>query len=299
MSCHPASPKIAINKFRPSRFGAQSEAVNLIFSAKTSANPESSVGLMSMGGKGPEVLVTLATDIGKILEGLHRTKIRGDSHLSTAIQVAALALKHRQNKSQRQRIIVFTCSPIQDDEKSLVKLAKRMKKNNISIDFIAFGDLESETKSKLEAFNENVKGGDGSHLAFIPPGPNLLSDSLISSPIVSSGEGAPASGLGADGVDGATGPAGFEFGIDPSVDPELAMALRMSMEEETNRLERQRKEREEKEAKENKSSLEGIPEEGQPLLDQNGEASGSGEAQAMESDKADNKEDDADKMDTA
>lgn len=75
---------------RPSRFGAQSEAVNIIFNSKTGANPESSVGLMSMGGKTPEVLVTLTTDIGKVLDGLHRTKIWGEGHLSTAVQVAGV-----------------------------------------------------------------------------------------------------------------------------------------------------------------------------------------------------------------
>ena len=177
-----------------------------------------------------------------------------------------------------------------------MKLAKKMKKNNISVDFIAFGDLESDTKQKLEAFNENVKGGDGSHLAMIPPGPNLLSDSIITTPILSTnGEGGAAPGSGtADGVDGGAGTNGFEFGFNPEADPELAMALRMSMEEEQNRLERQRKEREEKEGK---SQLEGIPEEGQPLLDQNGEASGSGNKQPTVEDEK--KDDDADKMDTA
>ena len=75
---------------RPSRWEAQSDAVNLIFSAKTQANPESSVGLMSMGGKGPEVLVTLTTDFGKILDGIHRTKIRGSTHLATGIQIAGV-----------------------------------------------------------------------------------------------------------------------------------------------------------------------------------------------------------------
>jgi 26S proteasome regulatory subunit N10 len=47
---------------------------------------------MSMGGKGPEVLVTLTTDHGKILEGLHRTKakIGGTSHLATGIQIAGV-----------------------------------------------------------------------------------------------------------------------------------------------------------------------------------------------------------------
>ena len=74
----------------PSRWEAQADAVNLIFSVKTNANPESSVGLMSMGGKGPEVLVTLTTDFGKVLDGIHRTKIRGDTHLATGIQIAGV-----------------------------------------------------------------------------------------------------------------------------------------------------------------------------------------------------------------
>jgi 26S proteasome regulatory subunit N10 len=78
--------------YTPTRYEAQSDAVSLIFSAITQGNPESSVGLMSMGGKGPEVLVTLTTDHGKILEGLHRTKskIRGGSHLATGIQIAGV-----------------------------------------------------------------------------------------------------------------------------------------------------------------------------------------------------------------
>ena len=62
----------------------------MIFSAKTGANPESSVGLMSMGGNTPEILTTLTTDIGKVLDGLHRTKIKGSSHFVTGINVAAV-----------------------------------------------------------------------------------------------------------------------------------------------------------------------------------------------------------------
>lgn len=67
----------------------------MIFSAKTQANPESSVGLMNMAGKGPEVLVTLTTDFGKVLDGMHRTKIKGRTHLATAIQVAGVWLTQR------------------------------------------------------------------------------------------------------------------------------------------------------------------------------------------------------------
>lgn len=78
--------------YAPTRYDAQSDAVNIIFQNVVQGNPESSVGLMSMGGKGPEVLVTLTADQGKILEGLHRTKkkIRGSSHLATGIQVAGV-----------------------------------------------------------------------------------------------------------------------------------------------------------------------------------------------------------------
>ncbi|KAK7527793.1 uncharacterized protein IWZ02DRAFT_442550 [Phyllosticta citriasiana] len=282
----------------PSRFEAQEDAVNLIFSAKIQANPESSVGLMSMGGNGPEVLTTLTTDMGKILDGLHRTKIRGSPHFSTGINIAALALKHRQNKSQRQRIIVFTCSTLPEDEKSLVKLAKRMKKNNINVDIVAFGDLSEDNVKKLEAFNEAIKGGDGSSLTVIPPSSNLLSDAIVTSPIIG-GEAAPGSGAGGSGGAGGEGEPEWQFGIDPSMDPELALALRMSYEEEKARQERERKSQE---TKDGKTELEGIKEEGteesKPLLDESGEPSGSGSG-SKEGDKKDKDKDDGDKMDTA
>ncbi|KAF1951867.1 hypothetical protein CC80DRAFT_453296 [Byssothecium circinans] len=275
----------------PSRWEAQADAVNLIFSAKTQANPESSVGLMSMGGNTPEILTTLTTDIGKILDGLHRTKIRGSSHLSTGINVAALALKHRQNKSQKQRIIMFTCSPIEEDEKELVKLSKRMKKNGINVDIIAFGELNEETTRKLEKFSEACQSSEGSHLAIIQPSSNLLSDSLVTTPILG-GDGSSGGGAGASGSGGGDGGGNsFEFGVDPSVDPELALALRMSYEEEKAR---QDKESKSKEDAEGKTELEQIAEgdEKQPLLDDQGRPSGSGSGSK-------DKKDDPDKMDTA
>ncbi|KAI9790145.1 MAG: hypothetical protein M1816_005345 [Peltula sp. TS41687] len=281
--------------YPPSRFDAQSDAVSLIFSAKTQSNPESSVGLMTMGGKEPEVLVTLSTDFGKILEGLHRTKIKGSTHFATGIQIAGLALKHRQNKSQRQRIIVFCCSPISEDEKSLVKLAKKMKKNNISIDLVAFGELDGENSKKLEAFNENVKGGEGSHLAIVPPGLHLLSEALMSTPILSGDTGSGGAGAGGAGGDGGDGGANnFEFGVDPSMEPELALALRMSFEEEKARLEKEKQEREEREGKTN---LEGIPEEGENKQE-SAEEKKDGEGQAEGSGSKKDDGNDGDKMDT-
>ncbi|KAL4799890.1 hypothetical protein BDV19DRAFT_353981 [Aspergillus venezuelensis] len=241
--------------YTSTRWQAQIDAVSVVHTAKMRVHPQSAVGLMSMGGKGPEVLSTFTTDFGGILAGLHRTKIHGTAHFCSSIQVAALALKHRSEKSQRQRIIVFSCSPIAEDEKTLVKLAKKMKKVNVSIDVIAFGDLESDQTKKLEAFVENVKGGEGSNLAIIPPGPNLLSEELQASPILG-GDGAGGAG---DMGDNGGGDSGFDLDAAAENDPELAFALRLSLEEEKNRQEKEKRDREEAEKKEN---LEGIPEEG-------------------------------------
>ena len=72
------------------RWQAQVDAVSVIHSAKMRAHPQSAVGLMSMGGKGPEVLSTFTSEFGGILSGLHRTKIHGTPHLSSSIQVAAV-----------------------------------------------------------------------------------------------------------------------------------------------------------------------------------------------------------------
>ncbi|KAK9451232.1 uncharacterized protein V1518DRAFT_408017 [Limtongia smithiae] len=220
--------------FTPSRFDSQSDAVNLIFTAKTNSNPENAVGLMTMAARAPEVLVTLTSDFGKILAASVRAKVEGQAHLTTAIQIAALALKHRQNKSQRQRIIVFVGSPIAEDEKELVKLAKKMKKNNVAVDFINFGQ-DAENVDKLDKFIRNVKSGENSHLVTIPAGPHLLSDIIVTSPILTDEDGVPqVSAATAARYGGSSGNPEdvYEFGVDPNLDPELALALRISLEEE-------------------------------------------------------------------
>ena len=171
-----------------------------------------------------------------------------------------------------------------------------MKKNGVSVDFVAFGDLDPDNTKKLEVFQENVNSGEGSHLAIFPPGPHLLSDQLRQTPILGSdGSGTRDGDGGTGGGADAGGGDDFPYGVDPSADPELALALRMSMEEEKARQDKEAKAKSEA-AKE--SGLEGIPEEGgesQPLLDQNGEASGSGNAAATEEK---DKDKNPDKMDT-
>ncbi|KAF8131030.1 hypothetical protein EV363DRAFT_1261537 [Boletus edulis] len=225
--------------YTPSRFDAQSDAVNTIFQTKIDSNPENTVGLMTMAHKGPEVLVTHSKDLGQILKAIHTatSKIGGSIDIPTAINIAQLALKHRENKNLRQRIVVFVGSPLQAagaDEREMVKLAKKLKKNNVAIDFVSFGDgIEEGESSVLKSFVDNASSGDNSHLVSVPPGPHLLSDLVLSSAILSEDRGIPPGAMADEaGPSGSGGTNNFEFGVDPSLDPELAMALRMSMEEE-------------------------------------------------------------------
>ncbi|WRT63209.1 uncharacterized protein IL334_000112 [Kwoniella shivajii] len=211
--------------YPPTRFQAQAEAVSTVFTAKTDSNPESAVGLMTMAGKSPSLLVTPTNDLGKLLSSLSKVQISGISSLSTSISIAQLALKHRENKNQRQRIVVFVGSPLDDSADSLIKLGKKLRKNNVLIDIVTFGEEGRENDEKLRGLVEGA-GSEESHLVSIPPGPQFLSDVILSSPILFDGESAVPGGSGGGG-EGGFG----DDGIDPNMDPELAMAIRMSLQE--------------------------------------------------------------------
>eukprot|EP00484_Ammonia_sp_Unknown_P021696 CAMPEP_0197023808 /NCGR_PEP_ID=MMETSP1384-20130603/4447_1 /TAXON_ID=29189 /ORGANISM="Ammonia sp." /LENGTH=438 /DNA_ID=CAMNT_0042452077 /DNA_START=73 /DNA_END=1389 /DNA_ORIENTATION=+ len=283
--CCDCSEYMRNGDFHPSRFDSQSDAVSLIANAKTQQNHENTVGLIAMHPNAKaDVLVNCTQDIGRVLNSLAKMKIGDNSlikppalddngsgsdnkdddecdsiNVLVALQTAQLALKHRKNKKQDQRIILFVGSPITkaQNEKLLIKAAKRLKKNNVSVDIVNFGESEENT-GLLENFINAVKANDNSNLVTVESG-KLLSDVLISTPIFSqsgqqineySGMGGDADLNAAirasqqDGSGGAAagGGAAAEFGgIDPNADPELAMALRMSMEEERQRQEQEAK----------------------------------------------------------
>lgn len=108
----------------------------------------------------PQLLATPTGDIGKLLSALARAEIGGTSDLATSVQIAQLALKHRENKNQRQRIVVFVGSPLNDTAESLVKLGKKLRKNNVVIDVVTFGDEGQAEDSKMEALVEAAGKAD-------------------------------------------------------------------------------------------------------------------------------------------
>ncbi|KAL5181274.1 26S proteasome non-ATPase regulatory subunit 4 [Glycine soja] len=316
MICIDNSEWMRNGDYSPSRFQAQADAVNLICGAKTQSNPENTVGVLTMAGKGVRVLVTPTSDLGKILACMHgqiaigltlhemglspqqelglftsleqgsssllvvvdcRVKfarprlkvvhsnfmmpcfgflkgldIGGEMNLAAGIQVAQLALKHRQNKKQQQRIIVFAGSPVKHEKKMLEMIGRKLKKNSVALDIVNFGEEDEGKTEKLEALLAAVNNNDTSHIVHVPSGPNALSDVLISTPIFT-GDGEGGSGFAAAAAAAAAGGvSGFEFGVDPNLDPELALALRVSMEEERARQEAAAKKAAEDAAKQEK-----------------------------------------------
>ncbi|GAB2231925.1 hypothetical protein Droror1_Dr00010944 [Drosera rotundifolia] len=237
MICVDNSEWMRNGDYSPNRFQAQADAVNLICGSKTQSNPENTVGVMTMAGKGVRVLTTPTSDLGKLLGCLHGLEIGGEMNLGAAIQVAQLALKHRQNKNQRQRIIVFAGSPVNHDKKALEAIGRKLKKNSVALDVVNFGEEEDSKPEKLEALVSAVNNNDSSHIVHVPSGSDALSDVLLSTPVFT-GDGEGGSGFAAAAAAAAAGGvSGFDFGVDPNLDPELALALRISMEEERARQE--------------------------------------------------------------
>ncbi|XVE67142.1 hypothetical protein DITRI_Ditri08aG0137000 [Diplodiscus trichospermus] len=238
MICIDNSEWMRNGDYSPSRFQAQADAVSLICGAKTQSNPENTVGILTMAGKGVRVLATPTSDLGKILSSMHGLEMGGEMNLAAGIQIAQLALKHRQNKNQQQRIIVFAGSPIKYEKKTLEMIGKKLKKNSVALDILNFGEDEDGKPEKLEALLSSVNNNDSSHIVHVPPGQNALSDVLISTPVFTGdGEGGSGFAAAAAAADAAGGVSEFDFGVDPNIDPELALALRVSMEEERARQE--------------------------------------------------------------
>ncbi|GAB9464037.1 hypothetical protein Gpo141_00001478 [Globisporangium polare] len=278
MICLDNSEWMRNGDYIPSRLEAQHDAANLLCGTKTQSNPESTVGVLTMAGKSVQVLASPTENMGTLLNAVHSVHIGGELKLSNAIQVAQLALKHRRTKTGGQRVVVFVGSPITEDEKTLVKIGKLLKKNNIAVDVISMGEVDANA-AKLQVFVDAANSNSNSHLVTVPAGV-LPSDVLVSSPVLH-GEDSPMVTGGGGGAAGAGGDSFAEYGgIDPSMDPELALALRVSMEEERARQEAAQK-RAAEEAKQQEEAA--APADAKPASPKTGEEAPKAEPKQEES----------------
>jgi len=216
---------ICFSDFSPTRYEAQEDACNLISGTKTRQNVENVVGLLTTAGKKVEVHVSLSQDLGKLLQAMHKIKIGGQADLLSAIQIARLALRHRQNKKQAQRIVLFVGSPVRETDEELSNLGGQLKKNKVAIDIVSFGEENAEAnRDKLEALHKATNNNNNSHFVTIPPGSHMLSESIALTEVVR-------------GDEPITSNTGGSY-IDENIDPELAEALRLSLQAEEERIAR-------------------------------------------------------------
>ena len=212
--------------YAPTRHGAQYDMTSMLIGAKLRVNHESTVGVLTMAGPGIKVLASPTNDQGQLYSGLHGIPLASKCNFTAGIQVAMLALKHRENKKGSQRVILIVGSPITLEEKKLVRVGKQLRKNNVALDVIAMGE-NSVNEEKLQKLVEAVNKDDNSRIISVPAGTHP-SDVVRQSAIINTTGGGGAVGSGGGG--GGGGASFAEFGgVDPSLDPELAMALQASM----------------------------------------------------------------------
>jgi len=176
----------------------------------------------------PTVLVSLTNDHGVILKALATIQIQGSVNLTQTLQTAQLCLRHRKNKSQRARICLFIGSPIKSSIKDIKQIAKTLRRDGIALDIFSFGEIEENEPILSELFKAvNVK--DNSKYVTVAPETYVLADAAMNAIYVSGMGGGDAPQNGGGEVSAS---AFDEYGgVDPNLDPELAMAIRMSREE--------------------------------------------------------------------
>jgi len=76
-------------------------------------------------------------------------------------------------------LFVASISPVKYDKKVLETIGKKLKKNNVALDIVDFGESDDEKPEKLEALIAAVNSSDSSHIVHVPPGDNALSDVLL------------------------------------------------------------------------------------------------------------------------
>ncbi|KAL7722989.1 Proteasome regulatory subunit [Entamoeba marina] len=194
--------------YTPTRMEAQIEAVQAIASGRLRKNPENHVGFIASGTESKRILVTLTNDFGKILSGLHGIHVGGTADIKQALLVSKLALANRVDKIHTQRIILFVGSPVTTEQEEMNRVINVLKKNNIEVDVISFGEV-TENASIVEMVPAAM--GEESKLVTVPPGPHVLLDMIAKTEIIMRDGGLNT--------------------FDPEFDPEYAAAIQASLQD--------------------------------------------------------------------
>lgn len=211
----------------PNRFQAQMDTVSSLINYKTNQNVETSVGLMTSGGDNVQVLVTPTNETSLLYSVFNKVQVGGANKFGKALQIAQLALKHRVNKKQKERIIAFVASEIRENDTEIIDICRKMRRNNTQIDIINI--CNRSNANILKTIIDTVNIDDQSCLVnYEHQGAETLNEVVRKSPVMynNTGQGQPQGGFGDE------------------YDEELQAVLRMSLEEEQRRLAEMQKQQE-------------------------------------------------------
>ena len=197
--------------YLPTRLEAQRDAARWLVSDITMNSPESTVGIIA----GINVLVSNTNNAGQLFQAIKNcSRYSKTNELETSLQVACMALKHRRSKAGSQRIVVFCGSPTAD-ESNFARVRKQIRKNGIALQIVVLGD-----EPNLELLQTLLNEGHD-NIVKLPKGV-VPSEFLATATTFTRGTYA------SDGINDYT---------DSMMDPDLAMALQVSLQEERTRQE--------------------------------------------------------------
>lgn len=125
---------------------------------------------------------------------------------------------------------MFVGSPIKHSEEELLAVGKKLKRNSIAVNIIAYGNLD-DNRGKLDKFINLVNNNNNSTVVYVEPGFAIV-DSLFSSTLMSQNQDQ----MQVDNVGGAVG-GGNQGGMVPQsqFDRDLQRAFELSAEEDRKR----------------------------------------------------------------
>lgn len=117
MLCLDNSEWMRNGDYNPTRMKAQRDAANIVCTRHLSANPENTVGIMTLAGPRCTIHATQCSDNPRLHRAisLENTPIGGKCRVVNGIKIARLALKNRPNQKGEARIVLFVGSPLREE----------------------------------------------------------------------------------------------------------------------------------------------------------------------------------------
>lgn len=131
---------------------------------------------------------------------------------------------------------MFVGSPIRHSQEEILAVAKKLKRNNVAVNVISYGNLD-ENKDLLDKFINAVNNNNNSSMVTVEPG-NVIVDALFTSSIMGMDEPMVPE---VTGVAGGSGNPGAGMVPQTDFDRDMQRAFELSAEEERKRKESEKK----------------------------------------------------------